>query len=87
METTPQQQEPHSQKSVPLFSALSLPISTNDKNTLQFLIKLNHSLVKGLSTHDGKIEDIIQSAMKEEQRAYKPLVVVGPSGAGKGTLI
>lgn len=69
-----------------LLSALTQP-ATNDldfanRERFQFLIKANQALAKV-----GATADTLKAELDGAWQRYKPLVVVGPSGAGKGTLI
>ena len=76
------------QLTVPLLSGLSSQFLgtqiPEDRASLITLLKLNHILC---ATSAPINSDGITSEMKEAWAKYRPLVIVGPSGAGKGTLI
>lgn len=73
------------QRSVSLLSAISTDVTgetIDDKRKFRALIKANQALCNAeLSQHS------IIEGMKSDWKLYRPLVVVGPSGVGKGTLI
>ena len=73
------------QRCISLLSALSPDVTgetIKDKNIFRALIKANQALCNAHLSSDSIIED-----MKSDWKLYRPLVIVGPSGVGKGTLI
>ncbi len=73
-------------QTVPLLSALNSGVLGDkqlvDTDRFKFLIKVNQALASGV---EGAAA--FDEALKAQWQEYKPLVIVGPSGAGKGTLI
>ena len=71
---------------VPILSALNPAVlgtePVGDTDRLKFLIKVNQALSSGVQGAEA-----FDVALKTDWQEYKPLVIVGPSGAGKGTLI
>jgi len=74
-------ESPFTHETVPLLSALSHKVLGDhpvaDQEKLKFLMKVNQALIS------EKISEDFGVKIKEEWALYKPLVVVGPSGAGK----
>jgi len=88
VETTsvPQQQteDSFSQKHFSIMSYVNVvPDSLHGLEHMQRLIHQNKVLLAHEQNKDSKVNEVTLPAHK----LYKPLVVVGPSGAGKGTLL
>lgn len=74
----------YTQATVPLLSRVVISQEELDNpKRLAFLIKLNNGLSIMPMFQDEQINSDFQSFIKEEPLNYKPLVIVGPSGAGK----
>ena len=58
----------------------------SDRKRLSFLLKANQALTASREAKDD-IEGAFAAELRKPASEFKPLVVVGPSGAGKGTLI
>lgn len=75
----------HTQDTVPLLSALANWVTPRelygDRLRLQSLIKANNALCDTVKA--SQYEEAIIDSLKSDWAKYKPLVIVGPSGAGK----
>lgn len=71
------------QDGVSLLSHINVSLSAlSSKKALKFHIKINNSLCELKHDSHDPLEDFIKSLQANNDR-YKPLVIVGPSGAGK----
>lgn len=78
-------------ESLPLFSGITEQAAgedvTRDFEKMKFMIKVNDAICAAKSASGSNVQDIFAEHLAAPKVLFKPLALVGPSGAGKGTLM